>query len=127
VYEDQWVERRIRVGRQLLQPMWDSLGNLLNMTEDDLNTLCNHLAQIYVAWNLEGEDGPLPEPWGNPDAFLALADSDLALFDWVGATPFAVSPTLDHQKTDHGGGSAPHGVAPPSRRVGTVGTGGDDQ
>lgn len=82
VYEAQWVERVIRVKREFYKGIRDV--DVKFMRDDEaLAELSAILCHVYANWNLEGDDGPLPEPWGDPKAFEALAASDLNLFLWI--------------------------------------------
>lgn len=102
----QWVERRQRVSGKALRDL-DGVGRkLTGGAQDDLaqdakeaakaaardkeafEKVCKVLAGIFTDWNLEGDKGPLPKPWGNPKAFAALFDSDFTLLVWVGSLPF---------------------------------------
>lgn len=87
-YEGQWVKRRIRVSRSI----WKAIvSGGTKYFEDDkiLAEIAASLAEVFTDWNLEADDGPLPKPWGNPEAFLALADSDIELCAWVVNTSIA--------------------------------------
>lgn len=77
----EWVERRQRVGRDVLKQLED-LENLYS-DEKAFKAACPLLAQIFTDWNLSGDDGPLPKPWGNPKAFHALMNSDVRLTLWI--------------------------------------------
>jgi len=75
------VTRRQRVGRKLLKRL-DVLTKLF--TDDKaFKEGCKILAEVFTDWTLSGDEGPLPKPWGNPQAFEALVDSDLELTIWV--------------------------------------------
>lgn len=77
----EWVDLRQRIGRGVRQ----QLEALENIYEDKkaFKKLCQSYAQIFTDWTLSGDDGPLPKPWGNPDAFEALMNSDTRLFLWL--------------------------------------------
>ena len=88
-YEGQWVERRQRIGRDTHKRL-----EKLKIFEEDkaFKGASKILATIFTDWNLEGDEGPLPKPWDNPDAFEALMNSDMDLTLWVllqVATPMA--------------------------------------
>ena len=84
-YEGQWVERGIRVKREHYKAIRDVQEREESYLRDDeaLTELSLVLASVYTDWNLEGDEGPLPKPWGDPKAFEALASSDLSLFLWL--------------------------------------------
>jgi hypothetical protein len=77
----QWVERRQRLGRSLLRPL-EEIENIYT-DEDAFKAACPLMAEIFTDWNLSGDDGPLPKPWRNAEAFWALMDSDVRLMLWV--------------------------------------------
>jgi hypothetical protein len=79
--EREWVERRQRLGRKVLK----QLAELENIYTDEeaFKLACPLLAQIFTDWNLSGDEGPLPKPWANAEAFEALMDSDVRLMLWV--------------------------------------------
>lgn len=77
----EWVERRQRIGRGVLKQL-EGLKNILDDKKAFKKT-CLAYAQIFTDWNLSGDDGPLPKPWGNPEAFEALMDSDVRLWLWI--------------------------------------------
>ena len=80
-YEGQWVERRQRIGKPLVEE-FEKMAEFF--TEDKaFKHGCKVLSTIFTDWNLGGDDGPLPKPWENPEAFKALLDSDLDLTLWV--------------------------------------------
>ncbi|GAH33020.1 unnamed protein product [marine sediment metagenome] len=84
-YKGQWVERRQRIGRDTHKQL-EELKNIF----DDMKAFkatSKIYAAIFTDWNLEDDEGPLPKPWGNPDAFRALLDSDLDLCLWVAMLP----------------------------------------
>jgi hypothetical protein len=75
------VTRRQRIGRSILKRT-DALTKLF--TDDKkFKESCKVLADIFTDWTLSGDEGPLPKPWGNPQAFEALIDSDIELTLWV--------------------------------------------
>ena len=80
-YAGQWVERRQRIGR----PAIKQLGELKEVfsEEKEFEIACEILGTIFTDWNLESDEGPLPKPWDNPEAFKALMDSDMDLTLWV--------------------------------------------
>jgi len=80
-YTDQWVERRQRIGKPIVAK-FDEMSKFFT-DKKAFEHGCKVLAEIYTDWNLTGDDGPLPKPWGNPEAFKALLDSDLDLSLWV--------------------------------------------
>ena len=80
-YKGQWVKRRQRIGK-VLTAKFDAMTGFFTEKEA-FEHGCKVLAEIYADWNLEGDEGPLPKPWGNPEAFKALLDSDLDLSLWV--------------------------------------------
>lgn len=77
----EWVERRQRLGRSLLRQL-EELEKIYS-DEDAFKTACPLMAQIFTDWNLSGDDGPLPKPWLNAEAFEALANSDARLWLWI--------------------------------------------
>ena len=81
-YEDQWLERVVKVGRGAFKALKE-VGLEYFSDDEALDVTADALAKVFTAWNLEDNDGPLPQPWENPDAFVALANSDLNLFAWV--------------------------------------------
>ena len=85
VYEGQWVDRAIRISREDYKAIRAVEDAKKPWIRDDkqLAELSIVLSHIYTDWNLEGDDGPLPKPWGDPKAFEALAASDLHLFLWL--------------------------------------------
>jgi len=89
-YAGQWVERCQYIGKPLID-LWSQFIALFMagvLTEAALLERGHRvLAQIYTDWNLEGDAGPLPKPWGNPEAFRTLADNDLNLALWVAGLP----------------------------------------
>jgi len=77
----QWVERRQRIGKSLIKT-FERLSELY--TDDEAFEEARPvLATVFTDWNLEDDEGPLPKPWGNPDAFDALLECDLDLSLWV--------------------------------------------
>ena len=80
-YTDQWVERRQRIGKPIVAKFDEMVGFFTK--EEAFEHGCKVLAEIYTDWNLESDDGPLPKPWDNPEAFKALLDSDANLTLWV--------------------------------------------
>lgn len=80
-YKGQWVERRQRIGGS-----WHREIEKIENVFKDMKAFKKAsvlLAAVFTDWNLEGDEGPLPKPWDNPDAFRALLDSDLDLALWV--------------------------------------------
>lgn len=116
VYEGQWVERAIRVSRDDYKAIRDTEGGKVSWMRDDklLASLSVALSHIYTDWNLEGDDGPLPKPWGDPKAFEALAASDLYVFLWL--VRICLSPVSElavpPKKSSGGGDGVPDGAAP---------------
>jgi len=51
--------------------------------EDAFKAACPLLAAVFTDWNLSGDEGPLPKPWRNAEAFQALMDSDVRLMLWI--------------------------------------------
>lgn len=94
--EREWVERRQRIGRAFVKALQDVDYDL----EDDAK--CKKafelLGQVITGWSLSGDEGPLPEPWKNADAFFALLDSDLELTVWV--VEIALKRTTDLIQTE---------------------------
>ncbi|MBU0791785.1 MAG: hypothetical protein KKC55_15145 [Gammaproteobacteria bacterium] len=84
----QWVERRQRVSGAVLKKLIEVTKNILS-DEKAFAEVAKVLAKVFPAWNLEGDDGPLPQPWENAKAFHALFESDYRLMDWVGSLPFS--------------------------------------
>ena len=84
-YKGQWVMRRQRIGATIHK----ELESFKNVFSDDkaFKGISKVLATIFTDWTLEGDDGPLPKPWENPEAFKALLDSDLDLTLWVLGLP----------------------------------------
>ena len=80
-YAGQWVERRQRVGGPPMRQL-DELDNVFK-EDEQFETVSEIMSTIFTDWNLEGDSGPLPKPWGNPEAFKALLDSDMDLTLWV--------------------------------------------
>ena len=80
-YKGQWVRRRQRVGKPIADQFEGIKGFFTEKKAFEHG--CKVLAEIYTDWTLEGDGGPLPKPWGNPDAFVALLDSDLDLSLWI--------------------------------------------
>jgi len=82
----QWVERRQRIGRSLI----DTLAKSGNIYEDKaaFSKAAKVMANIFTDWTLEGDEGPLSKPWGNPKAFEELVETDLDLSLWVFGIPF---------------------------------------
>lgn len=78
----QWVERRQRMGRALVR-QFESVEKDFLKKEKAFQKVAELMGQVFTDWNLTGDDGPLPKPWGNSEAFVALVDSDLDLFLWV--------------------------------------------
>lgn len=81
-YDGQWVDRTVRVGRDVWKKL-DAIG--MDYFRDDkvLDETADVLATVFTGWNLESNNGPLPQPWGNKNAFIELADSDFNLFIWL--------------------------------------------
>ena len=77
----EWVKRRQRIGRGLLKQL-EGIEDVFD-DEEAFKEICLIYAQIFTDWNLSGDDGPLPKPWGNPEAFEALMDSDVRLWIWM--------------------------------------------
>ena len=82
----QWVERRQRIGGSVLRVL-SGLSDKLS-DEEAFPIICQELSKTIVDWNLEGDDGPLPKPFKNKKAFVALFESDYRVMDWVGSLPF---------------------------------------
>jgi len=80
-YAGQWVERRQRIGKPLVAKFDEMAGFFTK--EEAFEHGCKVLAEIYTDWSLTDDDGPLPKPWGNPEAFKAQVDSDLDLSLWL--------------------------------------------
>lgn len=80
--ERQWVERRHRISVSMLK---GCEGKLFELLDDDkaFKKLAENMAEVFVDWNIEDDDGPLPKPWRDWKAFQALADSDYELLMWV--------------------------------------------
>jgi len=77
----QWVDRRQRIGRRLRKKLQVLSGFF---TEDKaFKEGCKVLGSIFTDWNLCSDEGPLPKPWGTPQAFEALLDSDEDVALWV--------------------------------------------
>jgi len=95
--ERQWVERRHRISVRILQACE---GKLFEVLEDEkaFQKLCENMGQVFTDWTIEGDSGPLPKPWQNPKAFVALADSDYELLMWVWNLTFmSVAELLDQK------------------------------
>ena len=77
----EWVEKRQRIGRGIRK----QLEEIENIYEDEkaFKEACQAYAQIFTDWTLSADDGLLPKPWDNPDAFEALMNSDTRLFLWL--------------------------------------------
>ena len=77
----EWVKRRQRIGRGAI----DELAGLKDILDDKkaFKKTCLVYAKIFTDWNLSGDDGLLPKPWDNPDAFDALMNSDVRLWLWI--------------------------------------------
>ena len=88
----QWVQRRQRVGGTGLK----QIEKLSEKISDDkmFKVICDVLSEMYLDWNLESDEGPLPKPYKNRKAFEALFESDFSLFMWVGTLPFYRVSTL---------------------------------
>lgn len=82
-YEGQWVERRQRIGRDAHKQLEELKVFDSKKGEKAFKTASEILATLFTDWTLEGDEGPLPKPWGNPGAFRALMDSDMDLTLWV--------------------------------------------
>ena len=80
-YKGQYVRRRQRIGKPLVEQFEKMTGFFTEVKAFKYG--CKLLAEIFTDWTLEGDGGPLPKPWENPDAFVALLDSDLDLSLWV--------------------------------------------
>jgi len=77
----QWVERRQRIGKSLVKK-FEELDEFY--TDDKaFKNGCKVLATVFTDWSLCDDEGPLPKPWGNPEAFDALLECDLDLSLWV--------------------------------------------
>lgn len=83
-YAGQYIERRVRIGRRVLRVL-DGLKQFV-ADDEQFQTACEIFSALITDWNLKGEEGPLPKPWGNPQAFVELADSDIDLFIWLNNT-----------------------------------------
>ena len=85
-YDGQWVERRARPDR-LFDMMVAIITNGPGYRLGDLHTQIEQQAKIlamtFTDWNLEGDDGPLPKPWLDPGAFLAILETDYRLLMWL--------------------------------------------
>ena len=79
--ERQWVERRQRMGRGLVKKLEDV--DVFTSDSKAFKEGCKVLATIFTDWSLCDDEGPLPKPWGNPEAFDALLECDLDLTLWV--------------------------------------------
>jgi len=124
IYEGQWVERAIRTSRDDYKKIRQIEKSTASWLSDDraLANLSAPLSHIYTDWNLEGDDGPLPKPWGDSKAFEALAASDLHLFLWVLRKSLAPFSELAEppKKSSGGGDGLPDGAeAIPPGGVGT--------
>ena len=84
-YKGQYVERRQRLGRDTHKEL-EALGNVFS-EDKAFEDACELMAAIFTDWTIEGDDGPLPKPWENPEAFKALMDSDMDLTLWVLGLP----------------------------------------
>ena len=84
----QWVERRQRISGLVLKGLRAVIKNPFT-DEEAFAELAKILATVFTDWDLEGDDGPLPQPWENAKAFHALFESDYRLMDWVGSLPFS--------------------------------------
>jgi len=80
-YTGQWVERRQRVGRLALNRL-SEIKHVFK-EEESLEEVSEILATIFTDWTIGGDEGPLPKPWNNPEAFKVLANSDLDLALWI--------------------------------------------
>lgn len=77
----QWVERRRQIGKELVKK-FRQVDQFY--ADDKLSSEgCRLLANVFTDWSLCDDEGPLPKPWHNPDAFDALFDCDLDLFLWI--------------------------------------------
>jgi hypothetical protein len=79
--EREWVARRQRLGRGLLRQL-EEIEDLYT-DEDAFKAACPLLAQVFTDWSLSGDEGPLPKPWQNAEAFEALMNSDVRVMLWV--------------------------------------------
>jgi hypothetical protein len=84
----QWVERRQRISGEALRSIDRVNQKLMGEDEKMFKEACKVLAEMFTDWNLEGDEGPLPKPWGNPKAFSALFASDWVVCLWVATLPF---------------------------------------
>ena len=80
-YAGQWVERRQRIGRLTLNQL-NGIKHVFK-EEKSLEKVSEILATIFTDWTIGGDEGPLPKPWDNPEAFKVLANSDLDLGLWI--------------------------------------------
>jgi len=80
-YAGQWVERRQRIGRSTVVEL-EGIKDVFKDPEQ-FAKISEVLATIFTDWTIGGDEGPLPKPWGNPEAFEALVESDLDLALWV--------------------------------------------
>ena len=80
-YKGQYVRRRQRIGRDAHK----ELEGIKNVFSDDkaFEASGKIMATLFTDWTIEGDDGPLPKPWENPEAFRALLGSDMDLTLWV--------------------------------------------
>ena len=84
-YKGQWVERRQRIGRPIIEGLRETtkMFDGGKPGEKALKAANKVLSTIFTDWTIEDDDGPLPKPWQNPEAFRALLDSDQDLALWV--------------------------------------------
>ena len=95
----QWVERRQRISVTSIKGCQGRLFELLK-DEEAFSSLCENMANVFVDWNLEGDEGPLPKPWKSPGAFEALVESDYELLIWVwGLTFRSMAELLDQAES----------------------------
>lgn len=80
--ERQWVERRQRIGKSLAKKL-EGLAEAFSDDNKAAKEAYKILATMFTDWTLCDDEGPLPKPWGSPEAFDALLECDLDLSLWV--------------------------------------------
>jgi len=82
VYEGQWVERRREYDQQL--GLWAHAVTTAPLYRDDVSGKLNLIAsRVFTDWNFCGDEGRLPKPWQNAQAFKALMNTDEAVWTWL--------------------------------------------